>query len=516
MEPEVLRFDCVVVGSGVAGLRAAIEAARHGTVAVVTKGAAEEGNTQRAQGGIAVAMAEGDDPALHMRDTLEAGAGLCDEAAVRVLVEEGIDRVRELIHWGARFDREGGELSFTKEGAHRIRRIIHAMGDATGLEVERTLLRIARGQSRITFFERTLATGLVVEDGRCVGVACLAPGSLLVLGRGVVLAAGGFGYLYKETTNPPLATGDGFIMAYDAGAELQDLEFVQFHPTVLVTEDAPPFLISEAVRGEGAVLRNARGEAFMKDYHPMGDLAPRDVACRAIFDQMYRTHSPCVYLDVTGLPLSVIETRFPNIMEQCLARGIDISRDWVPVRPAAHFVMGGVKVDLEGASAVPGLYACGEVASCGVHGANRLASNSLLEGLVWGKRCGERVPLLDPPPPAVREYAHAFPSGALRGSEDETLAERLRTIMTEKVGIIRCAASLSEALEAVQRELGRFEDGQASVGEGIRKMYRLARLVIEAALRREESRGAHYRTDYPVPRDEWLTHVVLRKGVGYG
>ena len=507
----------MVVGSGVAGLRAAIEAARRGTVAVITKGAAEEGNTQRAQGGIAVAMAAGDDPSLHMRDTLEAGVGLCDEAAVKVLVEEGIDRVGELIDWGARFDREGGGLSFTKEGAHGLRRIIHAMGDATGLEVERTLLRVARAQERITFFERALATDFILEDGRCVGVACIAKEPLLILGRGVVLATGGFGYLYQETTNPPLATGDGFIMAYDAGAELQDLEFVQFHPTVLFTENAPPFLISEAVRGEGAVLRNSDGEIFMEGYHPMKDLAPRDVACRAIYDQIYRTGAQSVYLDVTGLPEGVIETRFPNIREQCLSHGIDISKDWIPVRPAAHFVMGGVKVDLEGASStVPGLYACGEVASCGVHGANRLASNSLLEGLVWGKRCGERAPLLDPPPASVRKSPRVVAAASRKaGPAEAALREELRCIMTEKVGIIRCAVSLREALNGIQKGARLLERRGVLADAELANVFRLARLVVEAALRREESRGAHYRSDYPETREEWLTHIVLRKGLGH-
>ena len=384
--------DFIVVGTGVAGLRAALEIAASGARCVVlTKERADESNTEYAQGGVAVALAEDDEASLHEEDTVTAGARLCYAQAVSVLVNEGRRYMRELIEWGAQFDREGGRLVFTREAAHSRRRILHEGGDATGHELVRALLTRARAQKLVEFVPHAATESLVVEDGRCRGVRFLDPLTRApreLRARAVVVATGGMGQLYSHTTNPAVATGDGVAMAYRAGAQVADVEFVQFHPTALNLEGAPRFLLSEAMRGEGGVLRNAEGRRFMPRYDARAELAPRDVVTRAIVFEMERTAARTVFLDMTALAPAYVRSRFPKIYETCLRLGLDITREPAPVAPAAHYAMGGVRTDLEGRTTLAGLYAAGEVACTGVHGANRLASNSLLEGLVFGARSG--------------------------------------------------------------------------------------------------------------------------------
>src|SRR5215211_4523359 len=388
-----LETDFIVVGSGIAGLRAAVEMASSGArVTVLTKDRTSESNTEYAQGGIAVALSEEDEVALHEEDTLNAGAGLCDARAVRVMVEDGPRYIQELISWGTEFDREGGRLVFTREAAHSRRRILHAHGDSTGREIVRSLIARARAEREIAFVAHAATESLIVQDERVCGVRYLDPlvrASRELRARAVVLASGGAGQVFLHTTNPQVATGDGMAMAYAAGAELADMEFVQFHPTALSVEGAPRFLLSEAMRGEGGVLRNSDGERFMERYDERLELAPRDIVSRSIVAEMRRTGSRNVFLDMTALDADFLRMRFPKIDETCKAFGLNIATSQLPVSPASHYSMGGVRTDLWGRTTIPGLYAAGEVSCTGVHGANRLASNSLLEGLVFGARAGE-------------------------------------------------------------------------------------------------------------------------------
>ncbi len=514
-----LETDFIVIGSGVAGLRAALELSRSGArVTVLTKERASESNTEYAQGGVAVALAEDDEVELHIGDTLQAGAGLCDEAAVRVLVEEGRRYMNELIEWGAEFDREGGRLLFTQEAAHSRRRILHAGGDSTGHEFVRSLLERANADARIRFLPHAATEQLLLDEGgHCRGVRYLDPlvrAARDLWARAVVLASGGAGQLYLHTTNPAVATGDGVAMAYGAGAQVADMEFVQFHPTALNLEGAPRFLLSEALRGEGGVLRNADGKRFMPRYHPRAELAPRDIVSRSVVAEMERTATRTVYLDMTALDARFLRHRFPKIYDTCLRHGLDLTREPVPVSPAAHYCMGGVRTDLNGRTTVPGLYAAGEVACTGVHGANRLASNSLLEGLVFGARAGRT---------AGEEHADAPPAFAIIGktfndANDEAmrradadageivfaLRKRVRRLMWERVGILRSRASLTRAL-------GEFEQIKraAHLRPPSRNFLTVATLVARAALWREESRGAHYRHDFPARDDEhWQVHSI--------
>src|ERR1700691_1516997 len=386
--------DFLVIGAGVAGLRAAIELAKSGTVLVIAKDSLRESSSEYAQGGIAVALSDDDEVALHEQDTLYAGDGLCDQQAVHTLVEEGPAAIQDLIDWGAEFDREGQKLSFTREAAHSRNRILHAHGDSTGREIARTLYRKAASLPNIRFESYAAITDLLIANDRAVGAVIFDEknGALRdVRARAVLLATGGLARVFKETTNPDVATGDGVAMAWRAGATISNIEFVQFHPTALHVEGAPRFLLSEALRGEGAVLRNREGEAFMKRYHPLMDLAPRDVVSRSIVTEMRRTNSPHVWLDLTSRDADFIRHRFPRIYETCLAYGVDIAREPAPVHPAAHYAMGGVWSDLEGRSTVRGLYAAGEVACTGVHGAHRLASHSLLGAEVFGLRAGRAM-----------------------------------------------------------------------------------------------------------------------------
>jgi L-aspartate oxidase len=514
-------FDFLIIGSGVAGLSCALELAAHGTVAVLTKEGIEEGSTKWAQGGIAAALAPApvDSPDMHLQDTLGAGAGLCDPSAVRVLVNEGPRRIRELIARGAHFDTEpDGQLKLTREAAHRARRIVHARGDSTGREVQRSLSELAYDSDDITVLEGHLTVDFWIEGGRCRGAVALGPDGELVLFRSkaTIAATGGVGAVYRITTNPPVLTGDGMAMAFRAGAQLMDMEFVQFHPTAFAKgPDNPKFLISEAVRGEGAILINERGERFMPRYHHDAELAPRDVVARAIASEIIRTESRFVYLDLTNQTAQQIAARFPTIYSTCIAYGIDPANEPIPVSPAEHYMMGGIRTDLDGATSVPGLLACGECACTGVHGANRLASNSMLEGLVFGIRTVRAaIACLEPQPenPDIQDS----PVPPSRPPKDhplevlEAAKEQLRETMWRYVGLVREEEGLKTALRtlnALYAEYGQPVVRRESIE--LANMIETSWLITRAALARRESRGAHYRVDYPEPNEEWRYHLVL-------
>ncbi|MCS6804878.1 MAG: L-aspartate oxidase [Acidobacteriota bacterium] len=502
--------DYIIIGSGIAGLRACLELANAGRVVVFTKEEVTESNTEYAQGGVAAVISDDDDIALHFEDTINAGAGLCEKEAVRVLVEEGPRAIEELIEWGAEFDRTGDRLELGQEAAHSRRRILHAKGDSTGREIVRAMLAQLYRLNKVELIQHALSVELVTREGRCIGVGFIDTITGIyhrVFSRAVILTTGGAGQLYAHSTNPDVATGDGMAMAYYAGAVLADMEFVQFHPTALSVPGAPNFLLSEAMRGEGALLRNVHREWFMSAYHERAELAPRDVVSRAIIQEMARTQSDVVFLDVTHLNAERIKARFPRIYTTCLQYGIDITRELIPVSPAAHYMMGGVRTDLHGRTCVTGLYAAGEVACAGIHGANRLASNSLLEGLVFGARAARAVLADALPAPAVATVDKKEPWPADWRIEPEVF-HQVRTLMSRHVSIIRSADELAQAVE----KLASYEKRATNLPT--RNFVTVARLVATAALLRQESRGAHYRSDFPERDDNrWLVHSAQRLGV---
>ncbi len=526
------RFDFIVLGGGVAGLSFALQAARHGSVAVLTKRERSEGNTNYAQGGIASVLAPTDTFDAHIDDTLVAGAGLCHRDAVEVTVREGPERVKELAKLGAEFNRRvGGDFDLTREGGHSARRIIHA-GDITGREVQRALLAACDETPNISFFPNTAAIDLIMDRrspvpgiNRCLGVYALLESGTIerFLGRVTVLATGGSGKVYLYTSNPDVATGDGVAMAYRAGARVANMEFNQFHPTCLYHPEAKSFLISEALRGEGGKLRLKGGATFMERYHPMGALAPRDVVARAIDAELKRTGDECVYLDMTHLGRAFLADRFPNIYATCRAFNIDMAVQPIPVVPAAHYQCGGVVSDLNGRTTVPGLYANGEVACNGLHGANRLASNSLLEGLVFGHRAVLAATEELQAQSGQREDPPAWDAGSAVESDESVVVthnwDEIRRLMWNYVGIVRTDKRLMRArrrLDLLREEIRdyywRFKVTRDVIE--LRNIAEVASLIVDCASRRRESRGLHFTLDYPHTDDHhWLRDTVLSREV---
>lgn len=505
MSVDRIRTRFLVVGSGVAGLHTAWRTAQHDTVLLLTKRSLFDSATSYAQGGIAAALGAGDSPELHRRDTLAAGAALCDAAAVQVLVEEGPARVRELQAAGAEFDLEPdtGKLRLGREAAHSRKRIVHAHGDQTGAEVARTLVNRVRHSRKVRVLEKTRVLDLIVHKGACVGVRASVQGvPTEILADATVLATGGGGQVYRYTTNPVVATGDGFGIALRAGVTLTDMEFVQFHPTALDTPENPLALISEAVRGEGATLVNEKGLRFMKKTHRHAELAPRDIVARAIVRQQRAGHS--VFLDARKLA-STFARRFPGILALCKARGIDPRKDLIPVTPAAHYMMGGIVTDLRGRSSLDRLYAVGEVSRTGVHGANRLASNSLLEGLVFAERVARDIVAVGPLTSVPREGKWSVPVLADRGAA-QVAADLVREVMWRDAGVIRTAVGL----RSVRARLADIERRLPVGATEELNLVQTAQLIVEGALRRKESRGGHYRTDYPRSVGSWRRkHIEL-------
>ncbi len=509
--------DILIIGAGIAGIRAALEIPADLRVLVLNKDRLDESNSTYAQGGIAGVLSPQDRFENHIDDTHVAGAGLCDPKVVEMVIREAPQQINDLIRFGVKFDLEQGELALTREGGHSHRRIVHALGDATGHEVMRAIIERARKTPNITLRGETFILDLLTHEGRCVGAMVWREGVgvSLIWARQVILASGGCGMVYRETTNPPVATGDGMAAAWRAGAELCDMEFMQFHPTVLYVAGSARSLISEAVRGEGAYLRDVNGERFMLAEDPRHELAPRDVVSQAIFRCMERTQHPNVYLDLSHLDPARVAERFPGISKVCRSFGLDIAKDKIPVRPGAHYMVGGLTVDLQGRTTVPGLWAAGEVTSSGLHGANRLASNSLIEGLVYGTLCARgaaseacRLP----------GELHALPLSYRMSTLDSgesldvtDLTNSLRSLMVRNMGIVRDHRRMLEAKRDVEF-WGRYvlpREFSTRAGWELQNLLTVARLMIDAALARQESRGTHFRSDFPTRDDaHWLRHMV--------
>jgi L-aspartate oxidase len=516
-------YDYIIVGSGIAGLYASLLAIKQGSVLVLTKGSIDDCNTKYAQGGIAVAIGKNDSPELHYRDTMAAGDGLCDANAVHILTEEAAECIADLIKLQVPFDTLNGEISLGMEAAHSAPRIIHAGGDATGEYIEVTLSQQVRS-NKVKVLEHCLVNEIITEGGRVKGLQVLDCRRGMIEEyscRFLILATGGAGQLFKYTTNSDVVTGDGIALAFKAGAEISDMEFFQFHPTSLHLPGVAPFLISEAVRGEGGILRNAEGYRFMPDYAPEAELAPRDVVARSIVCEMRKTGSDKVFLDVTHLPARLITARFPHIYRFCRQHGLDITRELIPVTPAAHYLMGGVRVNEWGEANILGLFAIGEVACTGVHGANRLASNSLLESVVFARRAIQRTQTSHPSwvgmkneIPRLRSeqapQSYFIPDREPLPKAPRLNLANLQSLMWDKVGIIRSGDGLTRAaniLATWERFLPQPAD---RVSHELSSLVLCGRLMAEAALLREESRGAHFRTDFPETSSEWQKHIVFQ------
>jgi L-aspartate oxidase len=508
--------DILIVGAGIAGLRAALAIPGSCDVLVVTKDKIQQSNSNYAQGGIAGVLSPEDRFENHIEDTLTAGGGLCHRDVVEMVVREAPAQIATLIDWGTHFDWEDGHLALTREGGHSHRRIVHALGDATGFEVMRAIIARARQASNVTLWDDTFILDLLTHEGRCVGALLSRPGQgkLLVWAKQTILASGGAGMVYRETTNPPVATGDGMAAAYRAGAELRDMEFMQFHPTVLYVAGSSRFLISEAVRGEGAYLRDKNMDRFMVKVDPRAELAPRDIVAQAIVRQMEKTKHANVYLDLRHLDAALVRRRFPGIDKVCRGFGLDITTDLIPIRPGAHYMIGGVTVNSLGQTTLPGLWAAGEVTSSGLHGANRLASNSLLEGLVFGTACGQgaadaaaRIPDSFTALPLASRF-----EPETEGHLDVTdITNSLRSLMVREMSIIREHVGLEQARQDVafwcRYVLPKVFDSRA--GWELQNLLTIARLMIHSALERRESRGVHFRADFPDRDDEdWAKHIV--------
>lgn len=516
--------DLLVIGSGLAGLRVASAAHPHQTVLLLSKDRLRESNSNYAQGGIAGVLAPEDDFESHVRDTLRAGGNLCHEAVVDMVIRDGPHRIEELIAWGTQFDQTDGTLQLGREGGHSQSRIVHAHGDATGREVMRAMIAHTRRSKRREIWEQAFTLDLLTHDGRCHGALVSRQGGppVMVWAKQTILCTGGAGQVFRESTNPPVATGDGFAVAYRAGVELRDMEFIQFHPTVLYIAGSSRSLITEAVRGEGAYLVDVNGHRFMPDYDDRAELAPRDVVSQSIIRQMAVTRHNCVYLDLAHLESDKVLKRFPGIAKKCHEFGLDITTDRIPVRPGAHYMIGGVSVDRAGRTSLPGLWAAGEVTSSGLHGANRLASNSLLEGLVFGAVAGQGAARAAAEMPDVmqalpiensesRHQLHSLDLGDIRAS--------LKSLMGRRVGVERDEAGLREAIMSIDSFFAYVMPHQFDneLGWETQNLLLTARMMAGAALARQESRGVHYRCDFPEPNDpQWRRHLVIQIDTGGG